>query len=489
MGQNEYQLRELADEQLLSGLANVVKQRNQVTAQFLAYLAEFDERRLYLELGFASLFEYSVQALRLCESTAGRHIAAARVCRAHPRVFAWVASGELHASALSLLKKHLTKENAAELFECCRKQSARQVEELLAARFPRPDVRDLVRRLPAQTSATLDVERAPECAGRLPEAVDAPECAQVATAQVAMDTGQARPSARADTSSAADSAAVATRALEPTKPRRIEPLAADRYGVHFTADGEFCRLLERVRGLAGHRLPSGDLLTLLKRGLEAYKRELQKERFAVGRKPRRSAGASSAASLAKLSPSRPIAAEPLSAESASPESVSPESVSPESVSPERLSAESVSPESVSLESVSLESVSPESVSAERVSAGRVPAERVSAEHHRVERHRRAGTGAQRTWHCPAAVAPEVFVRDGGQCSFVAADGRRCGARRWLELDHVVPRALGGGDSVPNLRLRCRAHNQHHARQCFGAAYVEAAVQHSRGHRSVECGSA
>jgi hypothetical protein len=60
--------------------------------------------------------------------------------------------------------------------------------------------------------------------------------------------------------------------------------------VHFTADGEFRQLLERVRGLAGHRLPNGDLMTLLKRGLEAYERELTKERFAVGRKPRRSRG-------------------------------------------------------------------------------------------------------------------------------------------------------------------------------------------------------
>src|SRR6185295_9311178 len=74
------------------------------------------------------------------------------------------------------------------------------------------------------------------------------------------------------------------------KARRLEPLSADRYGVHFTADGEFRELLERVRGLAGHRLPNGDLMTLVKRGLEAYERELMKERFAVGRKPRRSRG-------------------------------------------------------------------------------------------------------------------------------------------------------------------------------------------------------
>jgi hypothetical protein len=68
-----------------------------------------------------------------------------------------VASGALHASALSLLRKHLTTENAAELFELCKRKSARKVEELLAARFPRPDVRDLVRRLPAQVASTPDV--------------------------------------------------------------------------------------------------------------------------------------------------------------------------------------------------------------------------------------------------------------------------------------------------------------------------------------------
>jgi hypothetical protein len=103
-----------------------------------------------------------VEALGLCESTAGRHIAAARVCRSHPQVFGMVASGTLSASALSLLRKHLTTESAAELFELCAHRSARKVEALLAARFPRPDVRDLVRRLPATTALTLDVECALE---------------------------------------------------------------------------------------------------------------------------------------------------------------------------------------------------------------------------------------------------------------------------------------------------------------------------------------
>ena len=162
MAEHEYRLKSLPDDELLAGLASIVGRRNQITAEFLAYLAELDERQSFLDLGFSSLFEYCVEALGLCESTAGRHIAAARVCRNHPEVFAMVASGALHASALSLLRKHLTKENAAELFERCKQRSARRVEELLAARFPRPDVRDLVRRLPAQLGPTLNVGCASE---------------------------------------------------------------------------------------------------------------------------------------------------------------------------------------------------------------------------------------------------------------------------------------------------------------------------------------
>src|SRR6187551_3861008 len=106
MGHNEYGLKSLADDQLLSGLASIVSRRNLITAEFLAYLAEVDERQVFLDLGFSSLFEYCVEKLGLCESTAGRHIAAARVCRNHPEAFAMVASGTLHASALSLLRKH-----------------------------------------------------------------------------------------------------------------------------------------------------------------------------------------------------------------------------------------------------------------------------------------------------------------------------------------------------------------------------------------------
>ena len=162
------------------------------------------------------------------------------MCRNHPEVFGLVASGALHASALSLLRKHLTPENAGELFKLCTHRSARKVEELLAARFPRPDVRDLVRRLPAQAGLTLDVECGSE---KIPTKATPHEPA--APRQAFVESPPREPGT-----------AGSGGAAEAAKPRRLEPLSADRYGVHFTADGEFRELLERVRGLAGHRCPA-----------------------------------------------------------------------------------------------------------------------------------------------------------------------------------------------------------------------------------------
>ncbi len=317
---DRYCLGGLGNEELLAGLSGLVKRSDELLADLLAHLAELDERRLYLELGFPSLFAYCTVSLGMCESSAGRRILATRVCRKLPEAFVRVARGELNLSALCAMSPYLDAENAGELAALCSRRSRRDIEKLLAARFPRPDVRDSV--------------------------------------------------------------------------RRIEALSADRFGVHFTADSEFLELLEQARALASHRLPAGDMAEVLKLGLRAFIREVEKQRFAVGRKPRQPAEAH----VSKSHPpgGRAAASEP------------------------------------------------------KYRANRVP---------------------KRTRHVPATEARKVYERDQGQCSFVSADGRRCGCRVFLELDHVIPWAVGGASSAPNLRLLCKAHNQAHARHYFGSAHI------------------
>jgi hypothetical protein len=360
---DRYRLGGLGDDQLLAGLSALVKRENDSLSDLLALLAELEERELCLALGYSSLFAYCTEALGFCKSSAGRRIAAARVCRDFPEAFRRVAQGELQLSVLCALRPHLTADNAAELFAACSGKSYEQVELLLAARFPKPDVRDLIRRLPAPAVGAANI--APHI-GSDPSEV---EPMQVAPRQTE---------------------------LSPAQRGAVKPLSADRFSVNFTADTEFQALLEEVRALLSHSEPRGELLSVMKRGLEALRNDLLKRRFGVGRKPRRirlraneSRGVSKAADRSPLKRSR---------------------------------------------------------------------------------------------HVAAAVAREVYVRDEAQCTFCAGDGRRCGERRLLQLDHVIPYTEGGQATVGNLRLRCRAHNLHTARAHFGRAQVSAAGRLARAER-------
>jgi len=60
---------------------------------------------------------------------------------------------------------------------------------------------------------------------------------------------------------------------------------------------------------------------------------------------------------------------------------------------------------------------------------------------------------------PAAVKNAVYLRDNGQCTFIGKSGKRCEARSMLELDHKHLYCRGGENTIENLELRCRYHNQ------------------------------
>jgi hypothetical protein len=465
-----YRLRSLGNRELLAALLGLVRRGNELTSDLLAHLAEVYERRLHLELGYPSLFAYCTQSLGLSESAAGRRIAAARVCRRFPEAFEHIASGALHLSALCSLSPHLNPDSAAELLKACGNKSARKVEELLAARFPKRDLRDAIRRLPSRVDtrsvntvqlvearrATNEIEALPtiapekQRAGLAPRALEAGLPAQTEAAPAASGSGLGAES-------------IAARPAVSSRQRELEPLSADRFGVRFTADREFLELLEQVRALAGHRQPDGDLLSLMKHGLKAYLRELEKTRFAVGRRPRVTVHA------ATNSPSPAPTLMPATA----------------TVIPSARAAATPGQRRTRLGQVEdaasvVREPNPAVVARPTGSQHGVPSRHTTQVHPTVESspatcgRATAPDSPKRGRHVPAAVAREVYLRDQGQCTFVSNDGRRCAARQFLELDHAVPWALGGETSARNLRLRCRAHNQRDAAARFGEAHVKAA---------------
>jgi hypothetical protein len=74
-------------------------------------------------------------------------------------------------------------------------------------------------------------------------------------------------------------------------------------------------------------------------------------------------------------------------------------------------------------------------------------------------------------HIPAEVRRAVSRRDGERCTYVSAAGRRCEAREFLEFDHAEPWGRTRAHPTEGIRLRCRAHNQHAARQDFGERHM------------------
>ena len=67
----------------------------------------------------------------------------------------------------------------------------------------------------------------------------------------------------------------------------------------------------------------------------------------------------------------------------------------------------------------------------------------------------------------AAVRRFVWERDGGQCTFKAADGTRCTARDRIHFHHDEPYGLGGDRGPENIKLMCATHNGYMAELDYG----------------------
>jgi len=78
---------------------------------------------------------------------------------------------------------------------------------------------------------------------------------------------------------------------------------------------------------------------------------------------------------------------------------------------------------------------------------------------------------QKSRAVPLNTRRAVLQRDNYQCTYCAADGKRCSERVGLEIDYVKPYALGGTHQIENLRVLCKTHNGLYAEQVFGRNFI------------------
>jgi hypothetical protein len=71
----------LKDQELLANCKAQVRLEKAVTSKILDYLNEIDRRRLWIQEGFSSLFDFCARFLGYSEGEANRRIQAARLSR------------------------------------------------------------------------------------------------------------------------------------------------------------------------------------------------------------------------------------------------------------------------------------------------------------------------------------------------------------------------------------------------------------------------
>jgi hypothetical protein len=415
----------LTDDELLRRVRLLATREREATVELVAHLAEMDTRKLHLAQGYGSLFSYCTEVLRLAEHAAYNRIEAARASRKFPVVMDRLADGSLNLSSVRLLAPHLTPENHESVLDEAARKSKREVEALVARLAPRPDVPPSVRKLAPHR--------------QLPQAPAASAAA-----------GTAAPAVVATTDAAATVPSVSATATGATEATDVAEVTA---GTAAAAANECAEATGvdagTAAGTSGSPVEPGAEVT----GLSGSPASLRVPTLGLPAVP-------PATSL-----SRPLVV-PLSPQRYRVQfTVGRETHDNLRRAQDLLRREIPDGDPGLIFDRALRLLL-EDIARKKLAATSKP--------------RPGRPTAERSRHVPAHVKRAVWLRDGGQCAFVARSGRRCRERAILEFHHVDPYAIGGETTSANLSLRCRAHNVHEAERLFGpfAPVVRGSIWHS-----------
>jgi len=246
----------LSDRELLARLPEVRGIERRAIAEVIAHLAEVERRRLYLAEACSSMYTFCIERLGYSENEAHTRLQVARLCSQFPEALEALETGTIHLTGLALLCPKVTEANVHELLDEARGKTRREIEALLARRFPRPDV------LPSITPLR-------------PTLLGQGNPGPVTLAEQLAPTAPASP--------------------EPAPPRpRVEPLSAASFRVEFTASVELRQKLELAQNLLSHAVSTGDLAALVERAIdELLAAELKRRMGAERPRARRALGEAS----------------------------------------------------------------------------------------------------------------------------------------------------------------------------------------------------
>jgi len=132
-------LRSLRDDDLLAQTEYLVTEERKNTILILRHLREIEIRRLFIDLGFSSMYEYCTKHLKYSEGQTQRRLSSARLLTELPEIENKIQAGDLNITSLSKIQSflkieksaenELTKEEKLDLFEHLENKSIRELEK------------------------------------------------------------------------------------------------------------------------------------------------------------------------------------------------------------------------------------------------------------------------------------------------------------------------------------------------------------------------
>ncbi len=276
-----------ATRDLVARLAELLANERSALADFLLALADFDRRRCWEELGYASLYDFLVRELRMSRGTAFYRKTAVDLVQRYPEVLEPLRDGRLCITAVHALSKAITPENRREVLPRFFHVSKQEAKAISAEIAPVIGVRrkDVVTTVPA--AATIATPRSP-AVGSAGSAVDLGHESQPVGA-FSLQTGTTE-----------------TPSFHVTRapPAAIEPLTATETRLHITVSREFLEMLEACKKALSHKLPGATAENVLAAGMKLILEQDAKKKALVP-KPRPRAPANEQ----RAQPSRHVPAE------------------------------------------------------------------------------------------------------------------------------------------------------------------------------------
>ncbi len=224
-------------------LQELLRRERFALAEFLVALADFDRRRLWIDLGHSSLFYFLHRELGLSKGAAHYRKTAAELIQRFPDLVEPIRDGRLCLTTVVELSKVLTPENREEVlprfFHLSKSEAKEVAVEIQPAQLP--PLRDVVTTVrttpPALLTAGPDLGHVVHPANQLPTRQPAP--------------------------------APTLAPVPPSGPTAsVDPLTKDTSRVHVTVSRRFLAKLDAARDALFHSKPGAGLEEILEAGLD-----------------------------------------------------------------------------------------------------------------------------------------------------------------------------------------------------------------------------